>query len=624
MRKAAWAIVSGATWDLRDCWRVLLQTDLVYKLIAFALLTPATLLLLRWAMSRAGTSVVADIDIATFFLTSLQGIFALIVVGAATTGITVLELTCLMAIGLAAANGERLSVRAALAFGASHSLAVLRLSANIVLRFAAALLPFGVAIGVVYGILLRDHDINFYLSTRPSEFWMAVSIATAIVAMLAVVVLRTIARWTIALPLVLFEGVSPRRAMAESAERSSGHRFIAIVSLLMWAAVALALLAAAAWTPDLIGRALAPAFSGSIGTLVGLMTGLFVLWAVLGLAATVVNLSLLSLVLLRLYRRVIDGECRPLPRLGAETSKGWRRLPASVRIGVAAISILAALGAVLVIGNVTRQHREVLVIAHRGASAAAPENTLAAFRLAADLGADFVELDVQESSDGEVVVVHDSDLMKVGGSPLKIWEAPAAALRAVDIGSHKGPQFADERVPTLAEVFALSDGRVRVVVELKSYGHAARLEERVVEIVEATGAADDTIFMSLDHAMARRLKQLRPAWNVGMLVAKAIGDLTSLGADFLAVEARLATRTFVRNAHRAGQDVYVWTVNDPAGMLAAISNGVDGLITDRPDIARAVVERRSRMSDAQRMLVALLIATGANTESLVAEEALRP
>src|SRR5262245_35742427 len=623
--KIARAIVGGAIRDLRDCWRVLAQADLVYKLIAFALLTPGTLLLLRWAMSRTGTLVVADTEIATFFLTTRQGILALIVVGAILIAITALEMTCLMAIGLAAGNGQHLTARGALAFGGSRALPVLRLAANIVARLLVGLLPFAAVVGLVYWILLRDHDINFYLSQRHPEFLVAVSIAAVVLTMLAVVLLWTLARWTMALPLVLFEDVSPRRALAESSARSAGHRSTSLTALALWAALALALLAVATWLPDFIGRALAPGFSGSMQLLLGFMTGLVLLWAVLGLVAGVVNVSILSLVLLRLYRSV--GERREpgaLPVLDANAWGGVRRLPNAVRIGVIVVSILATIGAVLIIGNVARRNQQVLVIAHRGASEAAPENTLAAFRLGADLGADFVELDVQESADGEVVVVHDSDLMKVGGSPLKIWEAPAAELRAVDIGSRTGPQFAGERVPTLAEVFALSKGRVRVVVELKSYGHSQRLEERVVEIVEAAGVANDTIFMSLDHDMVRRLKQLRPSWKVGVLVAKAIGDLTSLGVDFLAVEANMATRGFVRRAHRAGQDVYVWTVNDPAWMFASMANGVDGLITDLPGVAREVVERREGMSDVQRILVALLVAMGAKTEALLAEEAVQP
>jgi glycerophosphoryl diester phosphodiesterase len=194
----------------------------------------------------------------------------------------------------------------------------------------------------------------------------------------------------------------------------------------------------------------------------------------------------------------------------------------------------------------------------------------------------------------------------------------------VDIGSFTGPQFASERVPTLAEALDACKGRSRVIVELKSYGHDQQLEEKVAAIVEAAGMVNDTIFMSLDHGMVRRMKMLRPQWRVGVLVAKAIGDLTSLEADFYAVEARIATRSMVRQAHRAGRDVYVWTVNDPAWMLSAMSHGVDGLITDRPEVARQVVARRAGMSDAQRILVALLVRLGARTEVLAREDALRP
>ena len=131
--------------------------------------------------------------------------------------------------------------------------------------------------------------------------------------------------------------------------------------------------------------------------------------------------------------------------------------------------------------------RPVTIFAHRGAAAEAPENTLAAFRLAGTQHTDYVELDVQESSDGVVVVVHDNDLMKIGGSPLKIWETTAEQLRAVDIGSSFNPSFSAERVPTLADALAACKGVSRVDIELKDYGHNERLEERVVELVEAAG-----------------------------------------------------------------------------------------------------------------------------------------
>ena len=227
MRETTRAIVSDAFRDLRGSWRALALTDLAYKLVSFALLTPATLLLLRWAMARTGTAVVADVEIASFFLTTRPGILSLILGGAILTGITALEMACLMAIGLAAVNGRQLNVRGALAFGASRALPVLRLTTNIVARLLVGLLPFAAAIGVVYWTLMRDHDINFYLSQRPPSFWAAVSIAAVIVALLVVLLVRTLARWALALPLVLFEGiVAAARAGRErnAADRSSLHR----------------------------------------------------------------------------------------------------------------------------------------------------------------------------------------------------------------------------------------------------------------------------------------------------------------------------------------------------------------------------------------------------------------
>ncbi|HYN41875.1 MAG TPA: glycerophosphodiester phosphodiesterase family protein, partial [Thermoanaerobaculia bacterium] len=176
----------------------------------------------------------------------------------------------------------------------------------------------------------------------------------------------------------------------------------------------------------------------------------------------------------------------------------------------------------------------------------------------------------------------------------------------------------------LAEALAVCKGRCKVVVELKQYGHDVRLEEKVVEIVEAAGMANDCVFMSLDHGMVRKMKELRPGWRTGVLAAKTLGDLTKLGADFVAVEKKMVTHLFVRHAHRAGQEVNPWTVDDPAWMFTLMSRGVDGLITNRPDLARHVIARRSEMTEAERVLVTLLVRLGARPEVLAADEDLRP
>jgi glycerophosphoryl diester phosphodiesterase len=618
-------IAADAVRDFLRSWKSLALTDVGYKVVAFALLTPLTVLLFRWLVFSDHNKVVADADILRFFVTTRVGLVALVVVGAIFLAISALELACLMAIGLAAAKGTRLSPKHAVVFGATHAPNVLRLTVNVVVRLLAGLLPFLVLLGVVYWLLLSRHDINYYLAERPTEFWAAAGIATVIGAVLAAALVWTVARWIFALPLVLFEEVSPRRALRESASRSVGDRSLIVVVVAVWGVAVLALVSAATSLPEVIGRAAAPHLAGSLALLLLFIAVLAVVVSAFTLAVSVASASLLALLLTRLYLRL--GEARA-PRL--RETPAWVHpgapvvVPPRVRVGVAAIAALAVIGVALLNLGMSRRNQPVAVIAHRGASLAAPQNTLTAFRLAIEQGADFIELDVQESADGEVLVVHDSDLMNVAGLPMEIWNTPAATLRSVDIGSHAGPQFAGERVPTLAEALALCRGKVRVVVELKSYGHNRQLEEKVTAIVEAAGMENECIFMSMDHTTAWKMKHLRPEWRVGVLVAKAFGDVRTLGADFLAVEARMATPRFVRRAHRAGQDVYVWTVNDPAWMLTAMSRGVDGLITDRPDLARLVVARRAGLTDSQRVLVALLIRAGARTELLVAEDALQP
>jgi glycerophosphoryl diester phosphodiesterase len=625
MWKAALIVLRDATRDLRETWRDLAYADLVWKAGAFLLLTPGTLLLIRWLVLRNSSGVVADAQIAMALVTTGPGILAVLLGSVLLTGVTVLETACLMAIGMARTEGRRLDPRHSLLFAIARAPRVLALTGHMITRLLAGLVPFALAGGVVYLLFLRSYDINYYLSKKPPSFWAAAGIVAILGVTLTVLLARTIVRWSLSLPLVLFEDVHPRRALGESRQRSAGHRGVILAALVLWGASSVVLASVALSLPEALGRMLAPQFSGSLAAIVLFLTGLAFLNGILVLAVGIFNVSLFSLVLARLFLSV--GEPRQLhvpSQNDVEASEERLRARRRMLVVAAVVAGLGLIGMLFLRLTPARTVRPVEVIAHRGASLAAPENTLAAFRLALDQGADYVELDVQESKDGDVLVVHDSDLMKLGGGPAKIWDATTAELRSVDIGSRVGPQFAGERVPTLAEALALCKGRSRVIVELKSYGHDVRLEEKVVGIVEAAGMAGECAFMSLDHGMVRKMKQLRPNWRTGVLAAKAIGDLSTTGADFVAVESKMATHRFVRRAHNARQDVYVWTVDDPAWMLAMMSRGVDGLITNTPDVARAAVRRREAMSEEERVLVALMVRLGADTKVLEAGDSSRP
>ena len=620
--------LAGALRDLGRSWVLLAKADLIYKALAFVVLTPLASLVLRWFVSRSRGAAVADVDIAMFFFTTKPGAAALILFRALLLAIAAMEHACLITIGLGITRGIELRVRDALAHVGARAFAILRVTIQLVLRILLLAAPFVAAIGATYWALLREHDINYYLTAKPPEFFTAIAIVAVIAAALVAVLAWRISGWAITVPIVVFERKLPVLAFGESVRRMKGRRWHAVCALGTWAVFAVALSYLVTGLVQILGRTVAPVFAG--GSLAGLLTfiGAFALiWGALSLAANVLTTTLWAMIVLRLYLLSNPPASLSLPSRGGEPiAIGGRRLalPWGALAGVLVAGVIVTSGlAYFVMRNAWTQ-RPVIVIAHRGASYDAPENTLAAFRRAADEGADLVELDVQESSDGVVVVAHDSDLMKVGKSPVKIWEATAEELRKVDIGTFHAAVFKEERVPTLEEALEACRGKARVNIELKEYGHGQRLAERVVEIVEAAGMQDQIVTMSLSRELVEAMERLRPEWTSGLLSAKAIGNLSGLPVDFLAVESGMATRRFIRLAHAAGKPVYVWTVNDPQRMIRMMGLGVDGLITDRPALAREVIRGYAEMSEAERLFVFVMTRFGVREELSSPEDGERP
>ena len=597
-------LVAGAWNDFRRTWPALIATDVLYKVLAFVLLTPLVGLALRLLVSTSGTSVLADTDI-LFFVLSPIGVVTLIVVGAVGLAIVALEQACLMTIGFGAGHDKRVRYSDALRYGARYAPRVLHLTLRIGARTLLIAAPFLLAGGLVYLSLLTDFDINYYLAERPPAFWTAAFLIGGILLVLAVVLVPRLIGWAFALPLLLFEAVPVRQVLSISQERVTGHRWTITVTLVGWALASTLFSALVLGMVGLVGRLVVPAVAGQMALLVLVMGGVLLLWNGANLVLSLVAASAFALLVIRLYDALAVAPQKSLDWEGADALGERREWRVSMKTLVGGLVVAAAVaglvGAFFV--DTIRLDADVLVIAHRGAAGAAPENTLASIERAILDGTDLVEIDVQETADGEVVVIHDSDLMKIGGVNLAIWDATYEQLQAVDVGSWFAPEFSDERVPSLQQVLELCKGRADVDIELKYYGHDDRLEERVVEIVERTGMESQIVVMSLKYDAIQKVRTLRPGWTIGLLTAKAVGDLTRLDADFLAVHAGLANPRFIKSAHAREKDVFVWTVNDPIQMATMVGRGVDGIITDEPALARTVLEQLDEMNVVERLML---------------------
>ncbi|MDQ7857919.1 MAG: glycerophosphodiester phosphodiesterase family protein [Armatimonadota bacterium] len=229
--------------------------------------------------------------------------------------------------------------------------------------------------------------------------------------------------------------------------------------------------------------------------------------------------------------------------------------------------------------------RRLAVIAHRGASGDAPENTLAAFGRARELGADGVELDVHLSADGEPVVIHDHRLERTTDGRGLVGEQPLAVLRRLDAGRWFGEAFAGQRIPTLDEALATLAG-LRVIVELKNGPiYYPRIAARVAAVVRASGHGRVTV-SSFDHPALRDVRQAAPELNTAVLFAARPVDPVRLawdaGAVLLHPQWAFATADLVAAAHAAGLRVEAWTVDEPDWLRRVMAAGVDGIMTNYP------------------------------------------
>jgi glycerophosphoryl diester phosphodiesterase len=236
-----------------------------------------------------------------------------------------------------------------------------------------------------------------------------------------------------------------------------------------------------------------------------------------------------------------------------------------------------------------------LLIGHRGASAEAPENTIAAFELALTQGADGIELDVHLSKDGQPVVLHDFTLERTTTGAGMVGQHTVRELKRLDAGGWHGPQFRGQRVQTLQEVLERFRDRTRFWIALKGgSGVYAGIEERIVSVLEIYDVLERALVQSFDHRVLNQVRMLNPEVRVGALVAEPpIEPLLRSPkiTDAICPCAQLMNEHTMVGIRDAGLDSYVWTVNEPAQMDRLVEWGVTGIITDRPGMLKAWLDR---------------------------------
>lgn len=230
------------------------------------------------------------------------------------------------------------------------------------------------------------------------------------------------------------------------------------------------------------------------------------------------------------------------------------------------------------------------LIAHRGSSGHAPENTLAAFRLALEQKASAMEFDVHQTKDAALIVIHDSNLKRVNGSAARVRELTGEKIKGFDVGSWFDPLFKAERVPFLEEVLDLATDPVELHLELKDgSSRYPGIEERALKLIRQRRLLERVVISSFDHKALRRVRTLEKRARIGYLrgivsMSRAWREMRELNAESLNISSSQANAKLVQEAHGLGLKVLVYTVNTIRDASRFKDWGVDGIFTNFPDM----------------------------------------
>ena len=572
-------------------------------LIFMVSFVPASGWLLNRLVAASGQYAVSDNDLLAFFL-STQGILFLILSVGFVLAFWFAEQVGLLIISLKATFDKQISVSLVLWEQITHIPALIRLGLLQAAGYLVASVPFIMGIGLVYWLLLREWDLYYYINVRPSSWWIAVIVAGIISAAYLLLAAWLHIRWLFSIPILVFEGVTPFGALKKSWRQTRGRFWKFAVPLALWWAAVLMSSAAITWLIRAvaaqllvhIGYTLKVVIPAVVITL-ALITLQDILWFIIG---KIVHIILMA----DFYLATTDGG----QKLSKSTSAARILSPRALkRIGWLIAGVVLIMGAVTGVAFIQgfKINRTIEITGHRGSKVSAPENTLSALRQAIAEGADYAEIDVQTSADGVVVLLHDADLRRVASVDRRLKDMNYHELKDIDVGSWFAPEFSTERIPTLQEAIDLARGRIKLNIELKFTWPDPVLTRKVADIIRQNEFTADCVISSLNFQAVTEMKQAFPELGSGFIVFKVAGDLSRMEADFLSINAARAAPRLVRQLHRNGRAVHVWTVNDFNNVISMIEVGVDNIITDHPRQVRHYLETWNTLSDSEKIVLML-------------------
>lgn len=584
---------------LARCWKPLVLFEIVWKLITVLVIGPACAGLIQLAIRAAHLKYLTNSNLLQF-LRSPWTILLILAVLAAASLYTLFEIA---AVSTCFSQPPRQKLRVTLRRMIRDGLSSLKLfflggSPFLVLHLLILipLMQFSATSGIFTAMGIPDF-LAYYMTKK--EFLLPIYLAAVILCCLLSV------HWIFASVLFTQRQCSFRRAHKCSTALVTGRFWRTFFSVLLWNlcyfAVLLVFLCIVTLVILLVIRGThSGAFISSQAARILKLLIQAVLWSFSFFSTPICMAHITAL---------LEKRCAQMPevvlpdsiRISPRASRPFRRSTAvltAVCFTIAALTLNVSYFYSVATGSSSLQltlFHKPTITAHRGLSVKAPENTLYAFSDAIDAGADMIELDVQQTKDGVLVVLHDQNLRRTTGVKKNIWDVTYDEIRDLDAGSWFDPAYANARIPTLEETLQFVDGRIRLNIEIKPTEHTSpTLEQDVADLITTYGYTDNCWVTSFSYGSLKRIKEANPDIRTGYIMSVAYGQFYSLKyADAFSLNKVFVTSQVVNSAHQAGKQVFAWTVNSVSEVRSLCNLHVDSIITDDPVMVQDVVSRTS-------------------------------
>lgn len=592
----------------------LLVFELLYKFASMAVFKPLLTGVMKLALKAQGLSYLSDETIRTFIRSPLTWLFLLLIV-LGMAFFTLFDICCIITCIHASFRKQAMPLLALMRKGLKTSLRVIYQRNIVMILYLLIIIPMTHAL-VISGYITKFTVPQFIVDYIMSHTWLAI----LYVGFWIYIGLRSF-HWIYSLHYFCLENCNFKQARKRSWKLQKNHYWTDLIIVLGWSAACIGIyygvILSGSWLVSRVNQALPTQDLFSSLTL----SGISLLLDVCGALFFCFDLPLffICISLLFYYRKAAAGEriprvFRDLDNAYRITNTRWVKKIYMYRKRIIALSIVVVIGVNFAYNFADRRgvlhmglDNPVEVTAHRGYSAVYPENTIPAFKGAIQVGADWAELDVQQTADGEVIVMHDSNLKRTTGLDKEVWQVTWDEIKDLDNGSWFDKKYQTVRIPTLEEVLKVCRGKIHLNIEIKPSGHDKDLEEQVAKLLKKYHMRDTCVVSSLKYDSLRKIKEADDSIETAYITSVSYGNFTNLEyADGYSVESTLLSKGFVNKAQKAGKQIYVWTVNSEERLEKVVGMGIDNVITDDPVMAKELIYEQEHSTFWDRYVKQLL------------------